>query len=325
MRAARAARRPASPRSHSSAVRSGCPPVPRRPARRARAVRRARDSSLGTLARGARRAPGTRVRGSRSSSRAAPPRAAVRSPTRRLRRLRPRPRTSRAAPRGRRDAREDRRDGDRGRDARRRERCDRAQALRGRRDRRLDPPRERGVERRQAHRHVRARNGGEPLQHVHVAQDERRARRDRRGRLRAHELLEHAARDAIARFERLVGIGRRADEDQLVRPGRPGELATNDLGRVDLRRERRAPIRDAVALEERVRGARVAEDAVVRAAAIRVERPAEAHAADPVDHRLGLDLDAPHAPDLYFPHRTHVRCPGLAPWTRQPGERRIRS
>ena len=205
--------------------------------------------------------------------------------------------------------RKDRRDCDARADPGARETLDRAQALRGRRDRRLDLPRELRIERRQADANGHPRRAREVAQHVDIAHDERRARRDVRGGLRANEFFEDAARQPIAAFERLIRIGRRPDEDALAFPRRLREFAPHDLGRVDLHVERRAPIGDAVAFEECVRVARVAEDAAMVAAAIGIERPSEAHAADAIEHRFRLDLNASHPSDPFLDfHRTYVRC-----------------
>src|SRR4029450_7764505 len=94
--------------------------------------------------------------------------------------------------------------------------------------------------------------------------------------------------------------------DALALPGRSGELAAQHVGHVDLDADRaavplvRGPVGASLERPD------VAERALVRAAHVRVQRPCERHAANPVERapaRLLAVLHALHGPH----HRTYVR------------------
>ena len=118
---------------------------------------------------------------------------------------------------------------------------------------------------------------------VDVADDHRAAGDDAERVPGLGERLEAAASQAEASLRRLVGIRGRPDDDRLVGPALPGELAAEHLDDVDL-----DPDRLAVAVVRRAVGALlerpdVAERASVGAAHVRVERPLEWHARHAVD------------------------------------------
>ena len=132
-------------------------------------------------------------------------------------------------------------------------------------------------------------------EHVEVSDDERAAGDDRERRPRRGELDDARAREPEPSFGRLVRIRRGAERDLLVLPRASGQLAPEHLGDVRLDADR-AP----VAIVGRTVGALlevpdVTERAAVRAAHVRIERPAERHAANLCERRLArLDpvLDA---------------------------------
>ena len=147
---------------------------------------------------------------------------------------------------------------------------------------------------RERHRHVGALRRLD--EHVDVAHDQRAAR-DQRERVRGlGEHLEAGARQAVAALGRLVRVGRGADRDRLARPRAARELAPQHVGDVDLDADRGAVALVRRAVGAQLEGADVTERAAVRAAHVRVERPAERHALHAVERDLArlLAVLRPH-------------------------------
>jgi hypothetical protein len=184
--------------------------------------------------------------------------------------------------------------------------------LRRRRDRWFDLTGKAGIERRQAdaNRDAGARRiAGED---VEVAQDESGARDEVHADAGARQFSEDRASDPVAALDRLVGVGCRADRDVVDGTSGPREFAPQHCRGVDLGRDSGAPFADAVEFAVCVRGPGVAEDALVRAAGVRIDRPAERHPPDAVEKALRGDF---RDSDLGRParnmHRTYVRFSGF--------------
>ena len=124
-----------------------------------------------------------------------------------------------------------------------------------------------------------ARSLGE---HVDVADDHRAARDDAERGARLGEGLDARAGEAVAALCRLVRVGGGADRDALARPGGAGELASEDIGNIDLDADRRAVAVVRGPVGAPLEGADVTEGAAVDAAHVRVERPVEHHSPDAV-------------------------------------------
>jgi hypothetical protein len=89
------------------------------------------------------------------------------------------------------------------------------------------------------------------------------------------EQLEHAARDAIALLDRLVGIGVGAERDRLADVARLREFGAQQLDRVGLREQPGLEVEARGEFEVAVRRPREAVRAAVLAAAIGIERLGE--------------------------------------------------
>ena len=190
---------------------------------------------------------------------------------------------------------QDRRHADADVDPRVGERAHRPETARRRRGARLGRPPDPLVERRERDVHAHPHLRGGCAQHVEVSYDERTAGDDRERRPRRGELDDARAGQPEPPFGGLVRIRRGAERDLLVLPRATGQLAPQHLGDVRLDADR-APVavvgRTVGALLE---VADVTERAAVRAAHVRIERPAERHAANLCERRLArLDpvLDA---------------------------------
>ena len=159
-------------------------------------------------------------------------------------------------------------------DASIRERADRSQAARRRCRARLggapDALVERGEGDVNADRHFARRRPED----VDVADDERAARDDRERRPRGRELPDARPCEPEPRFSRLVRIGRGAERDFVVFPGRARELAAEHLGDIWLDANRPAVPIVGRAICALLEVPDVTERAPVHAAHVRVERPA---------------------------------------------------
>ena len=126
-----------------------------------------------------------------------------------------------------------------------------------------------------------------------VAQDQRSLRQDRERIRRVAQRLEDPAASA-GTGPRRAGTGRRSSPSRCARPATPGgELAAQQLGRVDLHDDLRVEVLARVEVQVRVGVAREAVDAGVRASAVRVDRPSEGH-----PRGLGDAIDDRSRPDL---------------------------
>src|SRR4051812_7935999 len=185
-----------------------------------------------------------------------------------------------------RDARQDGSHADARLDARVHERLESAEALARMRGAGLGPAPDLLVDGRDRERD-RDRSAACRLgQDVDVADDQRTARDDAEGVRVVAQRLDAAARQAIAALGWLVGIGRGADRDRLMLPGRLRELTSEHLDDVGLDANR-----GPVAVVERpvrtqLEGAHVTERALVDAAHVRVQGPVERHPLDPVERHL---------------------------------------
>jgi len=130
----------------------------------------------------------------------------------------------------------------------------------------------------------------------------------------------------VSTFGSLVWIGGGAHCDVLAFPAPRAKLRSQQLGRVDLDHYLGFEVPAGVHVHIRVRYARKAVSARMRAASVGIDRPVEREVGpgDVIDDRLGLDLDELDAPEvrgiesaaakleqlltLHSPqHRTYVR------------------
>ena len=107
--------------------------------------------------------------------------------------------------------------------------------------------------------------------------------------------FEDAAHQAVSPLHALVRVGIGAHRDVVALPPLGGELATKDLGRVDLDHDLGLEVPAGVHVQVRVGRPSEAVAASMAATPIGVDRVVERHlrgGRDLVDDRLGLDLDA---------------------------------
>ncbi len=168
---------------------------------------------------------------------------------------------------------------------------DRQPALRRRRAR-IELARELAVEHRDrdehAHETLRRHRGEE----VEVALDQHALGGDRQRMVAGGQHLDDAARDLPLALDRLVRIRVRAERDRVAHVARLRELGAQQLGGVGLGEELRLEIEARRQVEIRVRRPRVAVDAAVLAALVRVDRLAERNVGRIVardDRARGLD------------------------------------
>ena len=102
--------------------------------------------------------------------------------------------------------------------------------------------------------------------------------------------FERAARQLVVALDRLVAVGRGADDDVVARPRRLVQLGAEHFDEVRLHEDDRRELVVRAELELRVVAARVAVVAAVRAAAIRIQRPLERHPLDAVQRGAAADF-----------------------------------
>src|SRR5262249_24888775 len=88
--------------------------------------------------------------------------------------------------------------------------------------------------------------------------------------------------EPVASLGRLVRVGRRPDRHLLASPRAPPELAPKDLGDVHLDADRAPVAVVGGAVGAALEAADVTEGAAMGTARVRVQRPRERHALDPV-------------------------------------------
>ena len=109
-------------------------------------------------------------------------------------------------------------------------------------------------------------------QQIEIALDQRVLGDDRARMAVLGEHLEDRARDAVAALDRLVRIRVRAEIDRRADIARFAELLAQKLGRIRLREQLRLEIDACREIQIPVRRPRVAVDAAVLAAAVRIDR-----------------------------------------------------
>ncbi len=161
------------------------------------------------------------------------------------------------------------------RDAGLRQRLHAAQpALRARRAR-LQDARQRRIERRDADEDLGQALRGHRRQQVDIPFDQRGLRHDSQRMPGAREHFDDRARDAQFPLDRLVGVGRSADRDVFDIVARRCQLTHQQIGSIDLREQPRLEIEPRRQVEVAVRGARIAVNAPVLAAAVGIDRAVE--------------------------------------------------
>ena len=142
------------------------------------------------------------------------------------------------------------------------------------------------------HAHVDRAAGGARLllKHVDVPDDHRSFGHETDRRPAARQRLDGLARQLVVPFDRLIRIGRGADRDLLPCPRRPIQLAPEHVDDVVLDENDRRELVVGVHLELHVIAPGETVMTAVRAAAIRVQRPAERHALDAVQRRPAGDF-----------------------------------
>jgi hypothetical protein len=133
----------------------------------------------------------------------------------------------------------------------------------------------------------------------------------------------------VARLDPLVGVGVRAERDVLARPCGTPQLPAQNLRSVDLDHDLALEVAPGVEVQIAVSRAREAIHAGVRAAPVRVDRPAERHRRPlrhAVEHRTRVDLVEADVERLRCVETAHDR---LVSVPRQPalllvGERQVR-
>ena len=105
--------------------------------------------------------------------------------------------------------------------------------------------------------------------------------------------LERAPRNLVVAFDRLVGIGGRAERDEPFLPRGPLELPAQDFSEVDLDQNDRGKIVPWTQVELRVKASGEAVMAAVRATPIGVQRPAKRHALHSIQRGPAGDLLVP--------------------------------
>ena len=138
------------------------------------------------------------------------------------------------------------------------------------------------VDGRDAERDVEVGATRELAEYIDVADDHRPARDHRRRVREIPQSFEALAGELITAFGRLVRIGGGADDDGFLAPRLAGQLPAQHTRDVDLDADCApvAVVRGPVGAE--LEGAHVAEGTAVLAAGVRIQRPVEAHAFDPV-------------------------------------------
>lgn len=122
------------------------------------------------------------------------------------------------------------------------------------------------------------RGGGQRLQHIDIAHDHRAFGNDADRCARGGKRFDRTAREAVVSFDGLVGIGGGAERDLLPGPGRLRQFPPQHGDEVGLHEDDGGEIVTRAKLELRLVAAREAVVAAVRAAAVRIQRPAERHA-----------------------------------------------
>jgi hypothetical protein len=122
-------------------------------------------------------------------------------------------------------------------------------------------------------------------EHVGVADDHRPFGDQTDWRAAGEQGLQRPPGELVMSFDRLIGIGRRADGDLLADPRRSVQLAAKHVDQVDLHEDDGREVVVRAELELRLVPPREAVVAGVRAPAIRVQRPAERHALDRIERR----------------------------------------
>jgi hypothetical protein len=123
---------------------------------------------------------------------------------------------------------------------------------------RLHPAQQRSVERGDADADGAARAGVQLTEHVDVAPDHRVLGYDGGGGAASGKCLQHAAGDAVATFDGLVGVHDGADVDGFAPPPRTAQLVAQHRGGVDLHEDMALEVGAAIHLEGDVRGTGVA-------------------------------------------------------------------
>ncbi len=141
-----------------------------------------------------------------------------------------------------------------------------------RRRARVELARELAVEHRDRDEHADETLRRHRRQQVEVALDQRALGRDRQRMVALGEHLDHGARDLPLALDRLVRVGVGAERDRLAAVAGLRELGAQQRGGVGLREELRLEVEPRREVEIRVRRPRVAVDAAVLAALVRIDR-----------------------------------------------------
>ena len=150
----------------------------------------------------------------------------------------------------------------------------------------------------------------QPQEGVEVAQDHGRLRQDRERVPEIRQRLDHAARQPVAPFAVLVGVGGRAHGHRLPVPARRRELAAQHLDDVRLDDDLRGEVVADPQVQVAVERAGEAVVAAMRAPAVRVHSPAEGDPAQlrhPVQSRLAGVFEVLRVSHVCAEYRTYVR------------------